>query len=412
MPSLRFHVKEVCWSPYEQRLPILLQDKNGPCPLIALVNTLILADDVAKRTLGLQETATVTDEDDGEIGIRAGSSSSKDMDIIRTADPFQLDVSQLRRLLSVSVGASVEISLVLTCLGDLLLDIPTLSTQVVYELLEILPLLHTGLDVNPNLATGGFDTDEMAAQIFLAFGLNFVHGWCRSPNGNSRVDAVFAELQTFEAIQEYLLTLPGLALVKADVERWIRENPTQLTEAGLGRIEGRMGPDTLAIFFRNNHFLTLYKAENHGLYLLLTDDSFLRRPAYVWQSLNSVSGSEDLYFSGDFTPLLDGVGAGAGAGAGIGSLDENLILAQKLQMKEDSEYARMLQQKYERHAKRPAATRENPAVSGIPGNRPSKADSRADSRMDPNANPGRKDKNAAQRGGNTRSKTKDACVVM
>ena len=45
----------------------------------------------------------------------------------------------------------------------------------------------------------------------------------------------------------------------------------------------------LAVFFRNNHFSTLCK-ENSVLYLLVTDQGFLKEPKVVWETLSSIDG--------------------------------------------------------------------------------------------------------------------------
>ena len=48
-----YEIKVIEWSESKDRIPILLQDKNGPCPLIALVNTLVLRNAAIKsKTCG------------------------------------------------------------------------------------------------------------------------------------------------------------------------------------------------------------------------------------------------------------------------------------------------------------------------------------------------------------------------
>ena len=389
MGNLRFHVKQICWSPYEQKLPILLQEKNGPCPLIALVNTLILTDDVEARTVGLLGAkGAMNDPGFAEID---GSESNKEPNPETGAR--KLDVSSLRSMLQRNVGGSIEISLVLSCLGDILLEIPTLGSEVVNGLLESLPLLHTGLDVNPNLTDGGFKESDLASQIFNAFGLHFVHGWCREDDDNSELNALFGKYPTFEDIQEYILTLPEETVEKMQMEAWIHENATQLTEAGLKSIDTRMAPDSLAIFFRNNHFLTVYKAQNHDLYLLITDSAFLKRPHYVWQLINSVSGNDDLYFAGDFTPLLDDAGLDESH-----VTDDSLAFARKLQEKEDSDYAKLLQRNYEKSVRQLGQQSSGGIASG-PQN------------TDINSR-GRKSGQASSQVNPSKGKKKEACRVM
>ncbi|CAG0880296.1 unnamed protein product [Cyprideis torosa] len=50
-----------------------------------------------------------------------------------------------------------------------------------------------------------------------------------------------------------------------------------------------MGHEELAVLFRNNHFSTIYKYQGR-LYILVTDQGFLREPKVVWETLCSVQG--------------------------------------------------------------------------------------------------------------------------
>lgn len=322
MSDIAFPVKTIRWSQYEQATPILLQEENGPCPLIALVNTLLLKSDIEARTLGLNEEMT-----EGTSGPRTSAT---------------IDSSKLRMLLKRKVGDRVLLTDILATLGDLLFDVAAVDSSVVNNILESLPLLHTGLDVNPDLTSGGFPNDDLASQIFHVFGLNYFHGWCWQPNPEVPADQVFTEFRTFDSIQDSLLgTVPGVDdQVKQDVRLWLEENSTQLTAYGLEKLDQGMSPDLVVIFFRNNHFSTLYKANNHDFYLLITDTAFLKSNKYVWQSLISASGSEDLFFTGDFLPIVDSDDYNVDANE-----DDDMALVRQLQEKEDSEYAERLQRK-------------------------------------------------------------------
>lgn len=311
MSDIEFPVKTIQWSAYEQQSPILLQQENGPCPLIALVNTLILSSDIHARSDQIQSSRLVP------------------------------DITELRRVLNHHAGSTVAIAEILSSIGEALLSVSELEPGVVNDFLEYLPLLHTGLDVNPNLVTGDFNPEDLATQIFNAFGLNFLHGWCRSLSGEPTVDEVFSKHKTFDALQEYLLSQLEESVERQAVKLWLDETGTQLTQEGLALIDSKMAPDSLAIFFRNNHFLTLYKAQNHDLYLLIADNAFLKRASYVWQSLNSVSGSDDLYFTGDFTPLLDGDDLQQPL-----EISEDLRVARELQEQEDFAMAQEMQERH------------------------------------------------------------------
>ncbi|KAF5213146.1 hypothetical protein E0198_000661 [Clavispora lusitaniae] len=329
MSDIEFPVKAITWSVYEQKTPILLQEENGPCPLIALVNTLLLASDIEARTTAWGKENAVLPESK-----ESGSASSS---------PQPNGSARIKELLNKHVGDRVSLAELLACLGDALLERTQVDANVVSDLLESLPLLHTGLTVNPNLVSGGFPPQDLAAKIFDAFGLTFVHAWIWEPGHNNDADSVFPSLQTFDAVQDFLLTKGEETEPNAEVSAvsaWLDENSTQLTSHGLSVLDKQLPADSVAIFFRNNHFSTLYKADNHDLYLLLTDTAFTKRPDFVWQSVISASGKDDLFFSGDFTPINDELEPWASYP------NDDMAVARQLQEEEDAATAQRLQASY------------------------------------------------------------------
>jgi hypothetical protein len=58
---------------------------------------------------------------------------------------------------------------------------------------------------------------------------------------------------------------------------------------------------SLSVFFRNNHFNTLYKRGN-SLYILITDQGYLNNEDIVWEEMVGIDGDSLLfnsYFSND-----------------------------------------------------------------------------------------------------------------
>lgn len=314
---ISFPVKQITWSQYEHETPILLQEANGPCPLIALVNTLLLQNDIQKR--------------ESQLNPKSNS--------VATSSRHVESIGKIRSLLHRHLGDRVSLSEVLGCLGDVLLDIYDHENSVVNRLLESLPLLHTGLSVNPNLYMGGFPEHDLSTEIFDAFGLSFVHGWLWDPVSQVH-EGHFKKLQTFDSIQDYLLNPQLDPRIKADIKQWLEHHSTQLTLYGLRALDERMEPDTVAVFFRNNHFSTIYKAHDHDFYLLITDSAFATGQC-VWQSIISVSGGEDLFFRGDFVPILEN-------SEPAGFLPhEDLELVRQLQEEEDAAMALRMQKRYD-----------------------------------------------------------------
>ena len=103
-------------------------------------------------------------------------------------------------------------------------------------------------------------------------------------------------------------------------QNFLEESASQLTYHGLCELVSTMKDNELAIFFRNNHFSTLYKHKNvscnlfvwryhiidyltkkplyintyffflQEIFLLVTDQGFLKEPSVVWETLNSTDG--------------------------------------------------------------------------------------------------------------------------
>lgn len=97
-------------------------------------------------------------------------------------------------------------------------------------------------------------------------------------------------------------------------QNFLEESASQLTYHGLCELVTAMKEEELAIFFRNNHFSTVYKRKNvfffllqklkssllvkglfflQELFLLVTDQGFLKENSVVWETLGSIDGDAD-----------------------------------------------------------------------------------------------------------------------
>ncbi|KAI7841603.1 hypothetical protein COHA_004773 [Chlorella ohadii] len=145
-------------------------------------------------------------------------------------------------------------------------------------------------------------------------------------------------------------TSPGEAAVREAllVQQFLDSHSSQLTYHGLVALQEGLGPNKLAVFFRNNHFSTLFKHEGQ-LYILVTDEGFLYEPDVVWEHLMDVSNDTQLV-DGQFRPFvphasheqarerqaaaLDSQWAAAAA-TGEHTHDSDLALAMQLQAEEE-----------------------------------------------------------------------------
>lgn len=315
MDSIDFNIRLVTWSDYELQTPILLQDVNGPCPLIALVNTLLMKSEIKARNNQLNDIS---------------NDSLLEEVVFFKAFLFNKTNITLKELLS--------------RLGDLMIKFNHGKDVDLDKLLESLPLLHTGLSVNPDLTNGDFEHD-LALELFNIFDLDLCHGWIVDPKNSTEsndelVVKKFNELKYFDSIQDYLLSADD-----QPVRQWLDENSTQLTQYGIKHLDERLQVDDFIIFFRNNHFNTLYKKHDGDFYLLLTDSSFTKGSLIVWQSLISISGKDDLFFTGDFLPVLEDTTQDF---SNMTMENEDYQLIKQLQEEDDKKYAENLQKSYEK----------------------------------------------------------------
>ncbi|XP_024401100.1 uncharacterized protein [Physcomitrium patens] len=84
------------------------------------------------------------------------------------------------------------------------------------------------------------------------------------------------------------------------IRHFLEDNASQLTFYGLFSLVENLKEHELCVFFRNNHFSTLFKRRGK-LLLLASDQGYLHQPV-VWEQLESVDG-DTIFLKGDFTPF-------------------------------------------------------------------------------------------------------------
>lgn len=301
-----YEIKKVTWhdvsATQNPRVsPILVQNANGPCPLLALVNALTLS------TPANVETALV---------------------------------ETLRSREHVSLGLLLDAvfdELMSGRRGDAAQELPDVS-----DLYAFLITLHTGMNVNPRFfpsapskspadprnsmshihptereaATPGTFEETREMKLYSTFSIPLIHGWlpdrdssayaALKRSANSYEDAqnlMFHEEELENKLQreglsfEEQATLEDIATIKA----FFNTAATQLTPYGLHTITTSLGPGAVAILFRNDHFSTLYRhPDTLQLLQLVTDMGYAGHDEVVWESLIDVNGESAEFFSGDF----------------------------------------------------------------------------------------------------------------
>lgn len=379
-----YQIKHFNWFDHNtnklRRSSMLTQNQNGPCPLLALVNALIL-------------------------GAKDGSQDALD--------------NALRSREQVSLGLIIE-----TLMDELLSGGHQDSLPDLDELNSFLMRLHTGMNANPRFALEELQPNLMDARnsilhlpqsintdrkmgtfeatqdikLYSSFSIPLVHGWLPSRSDPARA-AFGRSAQTYEDAQalmfgeeelEYKLSNGSLSTEEQHlwedimaIKEFLKSHPTQLSPFGLDLIHESLFPGSFAIMFRNDHFSTIYKHPETGqLFTLVTDAGYADRDEIVWESLVDVNGQNCEFFSGDFRHVgnneNEAVSApppgprGSGQYLSSQPVVETPVSPQEQQEQHDADFAMALQMQEEEEQAAARARRQNgrPSRSGPEGNIP------------------------------------------
>ncbi|XP_061299754.1 ubiquitin carboxyl-terminal hydrolase MINDY-1 isoform X2 [Pezoporus flaviventris] len=306
-------VKWISWK--GERTPVIMQSENGPCPLLAIMNILLLQ---WKVKLPPQKEVVTAEELMAHLG-----------DCILATQPREP-----------SEGLQLNFQ------------------QNISDSMMVLPKLSTGLDVNVRF-TGVSDFEYTPECIvFDLLNVPLYHGWLVDPQSPEVVQAVgklsynqlVEKIITCKQASDSSLVSEGLV-----AEQFLESTASQLTYHGLCELTGAVREGELSVFFRNNHFSTMTKHKGH-LYLLVTDQGFLQEEKVVWESLHNVDGDScfcDTDFHLSHTPAKEGAAAApADHQLQQRQVDQDYLIALSLQQQQgqepstlsDLELAQQLQQ--------------------------------------------------------------------
>ncbi|KAJ2965610.1 hypothetical protein NUW58_g10855 [Xylaria curta] len=286
-----------------RKSPILVQNANGPCPLVALVNALTLTTPAHQKGMNLATT----------LGSREQVS------------------------LSFLLGAVVE-ELISFRHTEPNTPLPDLT-----ELYTFLQGLHTGMNVNPRFiplsdavsahnpvplshghpsdSDGGIpgtfeSTRDM--ELYATFKIPLIHGWL-PPRDDPIYDVLKRRASSYDEAQnlmfheeelEHKFSTSEAGLTEEEqqlyqdiiaIKSYLSTTATQLTPSGLDVVTKAINPGRFAILFRNDHFSTLYRHPHTlQLFTLVTDAGYYTHDEVVWETLADVTGERTDFFSGDF----------------------------------------------------------------------------------------------------------------
>jgi hypothetical protein len=290
-----YSIRQINWTNREGTLlqsPILVQNKNGPCPLLALINALVLRADP-------------------------------------NAQPPIVRALKTREQISLGLLIEALFEELTTCLG------PDEEFPDIEALTQFLTMLHTGMNVNPRLtletveSLGTFlQTSDLRS--YSTFGVPLIHGWLASwsspeHTAMTRIGQFHEDIQLLPFRRQDLehRIMRGESLTPEEeqnmadiqaIQNFVEiENATQLSPFGLTQLSTRLAPGSVSILFRNDHFSTLYKhPQSHQLFTLVTDAGYANHAEVVWESLVDVTGFNSEFLAGDFRAVGHGPSSSAG----------------------------------------------------------------------------------------------------
>ncbi|KAJ1923841.1 hypothetical protein IWQ60_005620 [Tieghemiomyces parasiticus] len=365
-PERVYQLKSIMWTDPAtgnvHHLDIITQNTNGPCPLIAICNVLLLRREISlrgrhRRTVTFEhllqvladklvsEEPPLSPTQRRVLAEEDGRAETVVIDDLCAKETEAATVRELERIAGPGQSA-----------------IPTdrLST-----ILTLLPNLERGLDVNMRFhSIHAFEpTPELS--LFVDLGVPLVHGWLPDPhsefelweclvvrheNYNRAVECLVQRNELLDelahpndvagAAEEASADVGGIApselidkgkrpavmhkqeedslaptvsttgrdpaqidaLIKDGglIEHFLMNNATQLTYHGLITLSTELPDHHLCVFFRNNHFSTLYKRANGELFLLVTDAGYANAPDVVWESLRDVDQDGSCFYNDMF----------------------------------------------------------------------------------------------------------------
>ncbi|KAG4093961.1 DUF544-domain-containing protein [Neocallimastix lanati (nom. inval.)] len=312
-----------------QQKNIITQNINGPCPLLALCNILILRGDIS---ISLKKTEITYEEIIDILGDYIARSAGNNND----SDEYNFQ-----------------------------------------DVLDTIPTLKKGLDINVKFDSVQSFEPSPALTVFKYFNINLVHGWTVDPEDKETYRIIVNECGNYNTVVEKIIESDSVNTSKENIneeneeeknkreniyytgmvcKNFIESSATQLTLHGLASIPYVLSVGEPTAFFRNNHFLTLIKTSDNTLYTLVTDQGFVNERKIVWESLTRVDG--DSYFvDGLFNRYDERSIMNDQENLMLNSPNEDLDYAIALSLQEDEEKKR--DEMLERNARRMNSNQKN-----------------------------------------------------
>ncbi|CAM0136981.1 unnamed protein product [Umbelopsis sp. WA50703] len=299
-------LKEIDWinpsTGAEKRVKIITQNKNGPCPLVAIGNVLLLRGDIRITPF---DRPTVTFE---YLASQLGEYLLSRSPTTTTKITEENDKPPKKQPCTGHDISQGNLTRQMT--DDYVMDYRFNLNNA----LSIIPNLRSGLDINVyfNSIYGFEPTKELA--LFDLFHVDLVHGWVVDPEDNETQRVVVDKCGSYNSAVERVIssdiasqqqaTKPEADDIDTElihtglvISQFLESSATQLTYHGLQLLMDSIPKGKLCVFFRNNHH-----PELELLYTLVTDSGFVYERALVWESLEDVDQSLSRFYDSWFCP--------------------------------------------------------------------------------------------------------------
>lgn len=253
---------------------IVMQSQNGPCPIIALANALLLRGELdAVAAIAVKSGVVAAEE------LRAAVLEYLLAD--RPAPQFSDSARTEGTLASLARDAN---------------HIAQLRTQLTVNGRAMLSRFYDGLNVAPTFdVIDGFAAEDDAL-LFVLARLRMVHGWIMDFADTDEANDL--RTKTYEEL--VCVATDDTSPVCSHACAFLTAHPSQLTDLGVALLLSELDDGEVAVLFHNNHFSTLVK-KNDNLMGLVTDVGFTDRRHVVFEGI-SVSG-DNAFYDGDGRPI-------------------------------------------------------------------------------------------------------------
>lgn len=312
--SCAFHVK---WQVEDDgpAVATVLQGRNGPCPLLALANALLLLRTIrmpiSKTSISVEELLSLICHDERALELyevlpRLAREVPVDL-LFRGTTEF-VPSEELKPFEKLGIrlvhAALPDSDLVLDCVSPFSYNevVDALCTGQAAQMEPSGPSASPVDDSTPGEAGASPSSpglDEADNELVS-------NGAWELPRHLRDDDSPSADTEQASNDSED----DGVARIIANaafVQDFLDSNPSMMTWRGLAALHETLREGEVAVLFYSAHFSVLKKHEGK-LFTLVTDAGFLRESDIMWESLNDIGG-DTAYFNAQFRPSRTAAGS-------------------------------------------------------------------------------------------------------